>query len=59
MNEMFDYARYTGNILLDGKDIKDQDVVLLRKEVGLVFQKPNPFPKSIYDNIVLPLEIME
>lgn len=52
MNEMFDYARYTGKILLDGKDIKEQDVVLLRKDVGLVFQKPNPFPKSIYENIV-------
>ena len=46
MNEMFDYARYTGKILLDGKDIKKQDVVLLRKDVGLVFQK------SIYENIV-------
>ncbi len=52
MNEMFDYARYTGSILIDGKDIKKQDVVLLRKDVGLVFQKPNPFPKSIYENIV-------
>ena len=40
---MFDYARYTGNILLDGKDIKDQDVVLLRKEVGLVFQNQTHF----------------
>ena len=53
MNEMFDYARYTGKILLDGKDIKKQDVVLLRKDVGLVFQKPNPFPKSIKDKKVL------
>ena len=52
MNEMVENARYTGEIILDGKNIKEQDVVLLRKDVGLVFQKPNPFPKSIYDNIV-------
>ena len=52
MNEMFEYAKYTGNIFLEDKDIKKQDVVLLRKDVGLVFQKPNPFPKSIYENIV-------
>ena len=52
MNEMFEYTKYTGNIFLEDKDIKKQDVVLLRKDVGLVFQKPNPFPKSIYENIV-------
>ncbi|MCJ2533807.1 MAG: phosphate ABC transporter ATP-binding protein, partial [Candidatus Thermoplasmatota archaeon] len=42
-----------GTILIDGKDIYDKkmDVVELRKNVGMVFQKPNPFPKSIYENI--------
>ncbi len=46
-------ARVTGRIVLDGKDIHDkrQDVVQLRARVGMVFQKPNPFPKSIYENV--------
>ncbi len=44
--------KITGNVLLDGEDIyKGMDVNLLRKRVGMVFQKPNPFPMSIYDNI--------
>ncbi len=53
MNDTIDSCRVTGRILLDGKDIyaSDQDVVPLRARVGMVFQKPNPFPKSIYDNI--------
>jgi len=53
MNDTIDAARVVGNILLDGDDIysKDQDVVMLRQRVGMVFQKPNPFPKSIFDNI--------
>ncbi len=46
-------ARVTGSITLDGRDIHDkrQDVVQIRARVGMVFQKPNPFPKSIYDNV--------
>lgn len=53
MNDTIDICRVTGSILLDGNDIydKNMDVVPLRARVGMVFQKPNPFPKSIYDNI--------
>lgn len=53
MNDTIDICRVTGEIKLDGQDIydKDIDVVPLRVQVGMVFQKPNPFPKSIYDNI--------
>ena len=53
MNDTIPSARVTGSILLDGRDIYDrkQDVVQLRARVGMVFQKPNPFPKSIYENV--------
>lgn len=53
MNDLIDGTRLTGTILIDGVDIyKPQiDAVELRKDVGMVFQKPNPFPMSIYDNI--------
>ena len=53
MNDTIDQCRVTGSIELDGKDIyhPSVDEVLLRARVGMVFQKPNPFPKSIYDNI--------
>ena len=53
MNDTIDGCRVTGTITLDGEDIYDPslDVVLLRAQVGMVFQKPNPFPKSIYENI--------
>ena len=53
MNDTIDGCRVTGYILLDGEDIYDRtmDVVPLRARVGMVFQKPNPFPKSIYENI--------
>ena len=53
MNDTIDIARVSGNIQLDNEDIyaKAMDVVLLRARVGMVFQKPNPFPKSIYENI--------
>jgi phosphate transport system ATP-binding protein len=53
MNDTIDTARVTGSIVLDGQDIHDkrQDVVQLRARVGMVFQKPNPFPKSIYENV--------
>jgi phosphate transport system ATP-binding protein len=53
MNDTIDTCRVTGNIALDGVDIYDKniDVVPLRAQVGMVFQKPNPFPKSIYENI--------
>ncbi len=53
MNDTIPGARVTGTILLEGRDIYDPrlDVVQLRARVGMVFQKPNPFPKSIYDNV--------
>ena len=53
MNDTIDVARVEGEIKLDGEDIYDKrvDPVQLRAKVGMVFQKPNPFPKSIYDNI--------
>lgn len=59
MNDMIDGFRLEGNVLLDGKDIYDPkiDVVELRKKVGMVFQKPNPFPKSIFDNVAYGLRV--
>lgn len=53
MNDMVEGCRIDGNIVFDGQDIyeKEYDVIALRKKVGMVFQKPNPFPKSIYDNL--------
>lgn len=53
MNDTIDGCRVTGKILLDDQDIYDPslDVVLLRAQIGMVFQKPNPFPKSIYENV--------
>ena len=53
MNDTIDICKVTGQILLEGEDIYDPkiDPVQLRAKVGMVFQKPNPFPKSIYDNI--------
>lgn len=52
MNDLIETCSYTGDIYLDNKDIqKDYDVIELRKKIGMVFQKPNPFPMSIYDNV--------
>ena len=53
MNDTIESARISGRILLDGEDVyrKKLDPVVLRARVGMVFQKPNPFPKSIYDNV--------
>ena len=53
MNDLVDGVRIEGEVLIDGEDIyrADTDVVTLRKRVGMVFQRPNPFPMSIYDNI--------
>ncbi len=53
MNDVVDICRVHGEIIMDGKDIydRDVDVVHLRARVGMVFQKPNPFPKSIYENV--------
>jgi len=53
MNDLIEGARVEGTTLLDGQDIyrADTDVVSLRKKVGIVFQRPNPFPMSVYDNV--------
>lgn len=52
MNDLIEGCRITGDVLLDGESIYgDMDINLLRKRVGMVFQKPNPFPMSVYDNI--------
>ena len=53
MNDVIEGCRMDGEITLDGQDIYDSnlDVVMLRARIGMVFQKPNPFPKSIYDNV--------
>jgi phosphate transport system ATP-binding protein len=53
MNDLVDSVRIEGEVLYDGVDIygKDVDVVEIRKKIGMVFQKPNPFPMSIYDNV--------
>lgn len=51
MNDLIPIARVTGNIAFNGEDISRFDPVELRRRVGMVFQKPNPFPKSIYENI--------
>ncbi len=53
MNDLIDGVKISGQVLIDGEDIYDKavDVTLLRKKIGMVFQKPNPFPMSIYDNV--------
>jgi phosphate transport system ATP-binding protein len=60
MNRMHETVRHTrleGEILLDGENILQQDVTRLRRRIGMVFQKPNPFPKSIYENVAYGLRI--
>jgi phosphate transport system ATP-binding protein len=53
MNDLIDGVEITGQVLLDGKNIydKDVDVIALRRRIGMVFQKPNPFPMSVFDNV--------
>lgn len=57
MHETIRHTRVEGEILLDGKDIRSMDVVQLRRCVGMVFQRPNPFPKTIFDNVAYGLRI--
>ena len=59
MNDLIDNVRIAGQMRLDGSDIYGSrvDVIALRKRMGMVFQKPNPFPMSIYENVVFPLRI--
>lgn len=51
MNDLIEGVKISGDITLDGLDIKKYDIIELRKRVGMVFQKPNPFPMSVYENI--------
>ncbi len=59
MNDLIDVARVEGDLLFRGKNVYDEDVdpVALRRKIGMVFQKPNPFPKSIRDNVAYGLEV--
>jgi phosphate transport system ATP-binding protein len=59
MNDLVDICRIEGKILLDGQNIYDKavDVAELRRQVGMVFQKPNPFPKTIYENVAYGLRL--
>jgi len=57
MHETLSHTRLTGTIQLDGEDILRQDVTRLRRRIGMVFQRPNPFPKSIYDNVAYGLRV--
>jgi phosphate transport system ATP-binding protein len=57
MHEIVRSARLEGEILLDGQNILAQDVTQLRRRVGMVFQRPNPFPKSIFDNVAYGLRV--
>ncbi len=59
MNDLVDGLKITGRIKLHGDDIYDRsaDVIALRKRMGMVFQKPNPFPMSIFENVIYPLKV--
>ncbi|USZ67663.1 phosphate ABC transporter ATP-binding protein PstB [Halorussus salilacus] len=59
MNDLIDAARVEGDLLFQGKNVYDEDVdpVALRRRIGMVFQQPNPFPKSIYDNVAYGLRL--
>jgi len=59
MNDLIDGVHHTGDILVNGRNIHDPDleVIALRKRIGMVFQKSNPFPKSIYENVVYSLRV--
>jgi phosphate transport system ATP-binding protein len=57
INETVKNARYEGQVLLDGENVLDLDVTKLRRRVGMVFQRPNPFPKSIFDNIAYGVKV--
>ncbi|MEX2453481.1 MAG: phosphate ABC transporter ATP-binding protein PstB [Rhodospirillaceae bacterium] len=59
MNDLIDNLRISGSVTVDGQDIyaSGVDVIALRKRMGMVFQKPNPFPKSIFENVIYPLRV--
>jgi phosphate transport system ATP-binding protein len=57
INDMIRHARAQGSVALDGNDVVGMDVTSLRRRVGMVFQRPNPFPKSIFDNVAYGLRV--
>src|SRR5271166_6077279 len=57
INETIKSARYDGQVMIDGQDVLSMDVTNLRRRVGMVFQRPNPFPKSIFDNIAYGVKV--
>lgn len=57
MNDLIDEVKITGEIFVNEENLKDIDIIELRKKVGMVFQRPNPFPFSVYDNMVYGLKI--
>jgi len=59
MNDLIDGVRVSGSILYEGKEVlsEETDLIALRKKVGMVFQRPNPFPLSIYENIAFGLRV--
>ena len=57
INETIKSARYEGQVLLDNQNVRELDVTKLRRRVGMVFQRPNPFPKSIFDNIAYGVKV--
>jgi len=57
INETVKNSRYEGQVLIDGQNVLDMDVTNLRRRVGMVFQRPNPFPKSIYENIAYGVKV--
>jgi len=61
MNDLITSARVDGDLLFSGKNVYDDDVdpVALRRKIGMVFQQPNPFPKSIYDNVAYGLRVQD
>jgi phosphate transport system ATP-binding protein len=57
INEMIRHARAEGSVTLDGENVMEADVTSLRRRVGMVFQRPNPFPKSIFDNVAYGIRV--
>jgi phosphate transport system ATP-binding protein len=57
INETIKNSRHEGSVLLDGQDVHEMEVTSLRRRVGMVFQRPNPFPKSIFDNVAYGVKV--
>ncbi len=59
MNDLIDHTRIEGEVLVNGQDVYSKDIIIdeLRKSVGMVFQKPNPFPKTVFENVAYGLRV--